>query len=82
MNRDTVDWCVYWLGIGFIVGCLYAAMSSCSTAHAGRRGHCPGQPPACDYGTVPVCWCPSGTDKCDWFCVSDGRVANQSYVRK
>lgn len=81
MNRDTVHWCLYWLGIGFIVGCLSVAMSSCGTAHAGdtgRIGSCLGLPPVCDYGMVPMCWCPSGTSKCSWFCVSDGRAASCS----
>lgn len=81
MNKDTVNWSVYWLGIGFIVGCIYAAMSSCAPpAHAEDMGSigatCLGLPPACDYGMVPICWCPSGATKCFWFCISDGRAVS------
>ena len=75
MRRERLDWCIYWLGVGFILGCLYVAMSSCNTAHAGRIGHCPGLPPDCDYSEIPVCWCLSGTDTCSWFCVPDGQAA-------
>jgi len=73
MNRDTVDWCTYWLGIGFIVGCLYAAMSSCVPVMPVGTPPCTGHPPACDYGDRPICWCYK--DKCKWYCVSDGSAA-------
>lgn len=76
MKQTTIDWCIYWAGIGFIVGCLFSAMSCASPAQAGHRGDCGGNPPACEYGEVAVCWCATGADKCAWFCVSDGKDAS------
>lgn len=75
MNRDKIDWCIYWAGIGFIVGCLSVAMApgGCSTARA-ESGHttedCLDYPPVCAFGFKPLCWCTE--DGCKWHCTSDG----------
>lgn len=44
MNKDTRDWIVYWLGIGFILGCLAAALQACDAK----------RPPICVAAETPT----------------------------
>lgn len=73
-HEDTIHWCLYWLGIGFIVGCLAVAFQA--GADPGNPIDCVGAPPACEYGRVAVCWCYE--DECHWYCAPDGKAASCS----
>lgn len=68
MRDRFVNNLLYWLGVGFIVGCLSAAVPECVRADATLD--CLDPPPACDYGRAAMCVCDENNEKCRWLCVA------------